>query len=102
MHPTVPETFKPMLFALWMQKFGIWSNHSDLTRPIYLQMVVNSKENGTHAISGKPRLVKCYNLARWLVALGNESRLGLGPKSTSLSGVFTVGGLSGRDIHKEA
>ena len=60
-------------------------------------MVAKSKGNGTHAISGKPRLVKYrknYDLARWLVAYGNERRLGLGLKSTSLSGVFAVGVLS--------
>ncbi len=33
---------------------------------IFPQMVVKRKENGTPAISGKSRLVKYYNLARWL------------------------------------
>ena len=39
---------------------SLWPQTSDFTP----QMVVNSKGNGTPAISGKSRLVKYYNLAR--------------------------------------
>ena len=40
----------------------IWSNHSDLTRPHPKWWF----RKGDPLISKKPRLVKCYNLARWL------------------------------------
>ena len=42
----------------------IWSNFSDLTRPISPQKVAFRKGNGTPAISGKSRLVKYNNLVR--------------------------------------
>ena len=42
----------------------IWSNYSDLTRPIFPKWWFSK---GNPLISGKSRLVKYYNLARWII-----------------------------------
>ncbi len=43
-------------------RIWLWSNYSDLTRPHPKWWF----SKGNHLISGKSRLVKYYNLARWL------------------------------------
>ena len=55
---------------------GIWSNYSDLKHDQNPQMVVKSK--GNPLISGKPRLVKYYILARIVDFFGEPSWDSLG------------------------
>ena len=57
------KTCHTLMDEVLHQLIWFWSNHSDLTRP-HLKWWLSK---GNPLISGKPRLVKYYNLARWLI-----------------------------------